>query len=270
MKKLLTILFLTVFSWSCTPRPDVTTPEMAESLLKIRGFHKTDEDFFKAIKQRDARAVKLFLQAGQPANTRSRQGETALTVAAAQSDVATVRHLAETADLNERDASGNMPLFVALKTRREEIFDFLLAKGADPNSSGTAVNARNQSVLYVAVLRRNTETIEKLLAKGADPNRPDDGGSLPLYEFVVSRAPDMRLFRMILEKTSDVNLPDSHQTTLLTYAVKNPLLPDDVRREMIKSLLEKGADAGLKDKYGKTARDWAKERGLTETIEMLR
>jgi ankyrin repeat protein len=43
-----------------------------------------------------------------------------------------------------------------------------------------------------------------------------------------------------------------------------------VRREIIKSLLEKGADKRIKDKAGKTALDWAKERKITEAIELLK
>jgi ankyrin repeat protein len=270
MGKLLTILVLMVFSLACAPRSDETTPEMAQNLLKIRGFNYTEGDFFKAIRQADAPAVKLFLQAGINPNARNSQGETALTVAAAYSDVATVRHLAEKADVNERDGQGSMPLFVALKRQRDEIFDFLLEKGADPNSDGTSVNAKNQSVLYVAILRNKMNVVVKLLDKGADPNRTDDARTLPLYEIVVSYAPNMLIFERLLEKTTDVNLQDSDRATLLIYAVKNPRVNDAVRREMIKSLMEKGADPNLKDRFGKSALDYAKERKTAEIVEMLK
>lgn len=271
MKKLLTILPLAIALFAaCGARSDETTPEMAQSLLKVRGFHFTEEDFFKAIRQTDARAVKLFLQAGINPNARSKQGETAMTAAAAYADVPTVKLLAEKADLNERDAPGNMPLFVALKKTRDDIFDFLLDKGADPNSSGTARNAKDQSVLYVAVLREKTDAVKKLLDKGADPNRPDAAGSLPLYEIIVARMPDMEVFRMLMAKTTDVNKQDTDRATLLIYAIKNPRLTAETRREMIKSLLEKGADKNLRDKNGKTALDWAKERKIAEAIEMLK
>ncbi|HVE58105.1 MAG TPA: ankyrin repeat domain-containing protein [Pyrinomonadaceae bacterium] len=270
MKKILTLILLVIFSFGCGPRSDETTPEMAQSLLKVRGFNFTEEEFFKAIKQADAPAVKLFLQSGINPNARTKQGETAMTVAAAYSDVPTLKILTEKADINEHDALGNTPLFVALKKPRDEIFDYLLEKGADPNSDGTAKNAKNQSVLYVAVLRDKTDAVKKLLEKGADPNRTDDAGSLPISEIILTYSPNMEAYKMILEKMTDVNKQEVGGSTLLIYASKNARLYPDVRREIIKSLLEKGADKRIKDKAGKTALDWAKERKITEAIELLK
>lgn len=270
MKKILTFILLIIFSLACGARSDETTPEMAQSLLKVRGFNFTEEEFFKAIKQADAPAVKLFLQSGMNPNVRNKQGETAMTVAAAYSDVPTVKILAEKADINERDGLGNMPLFVALKKPRDDIFDYLLEKGADPNSDGNAKNAKNQSVLYVAVLREKTDIIKKLLEKGADPNRTDEAGSFPISEIILNYQPDMESFRLMLAKMTDVNKQETDGSTLLIYTAKNVRLPVEARREMIKSLLDKGADKKIKNKAGKTALDWAKERKITEAIEMLK
>jgi hypothetical protein len=93
MNKLLIILLLVIFSFACGARSDETTPEMAQSLLKMRGFSYTEEDFFKAIKQADAQAVRLFLQAGMNPKARTKPGETTLTYAAANADVPTVKVL---------------------------------------------------------------------------------------------------------------------------------------------------------------------------------
>ena len=42
------------------------------------------------------------------------------------------------------------------------------------------------------------------------------------------------------------------------------------RVENVKILLEAGADPGLKDKMGKTALDWAKEKENQELVVLLR
>jgi len=273
MKYLFTfLLFATVFFGltACGARSEETTPEMAQSLLKVRGYNFTEDDFFKAIKQADAPAVKLFLQSGINPNARTKQGETAMTFAAALADVPTIKHLAEKADLNERDALGNTPLFAAIKKPRDEIFEYLLEKGADPNSDGNAVNAKNQSVLYVATIRRKSDFIKKLLEKGADPNRADDAGALPISELILGYQPDLQAFKMMLAKMTDVNKQEKDGSTLLIYAAKNARLATETRREMINSLIEKGADKNLKDKNGKTALAWSKERKITEAIEMLK
>lgn len=270
MLKILTI-FLILFSFACGARSDETTPEMAQSLLKVRGFNYTEDDFFKAIRQADAPAVKLFLQAGMNPNARNKLGETVMTFAAANADVPTVKILVENkADINERDANGNQPLFAAAKKPRDEIFEYLLDKGADPNSTGNAKNAKNQSVLYVAVLREKTDFIKKLLEKGANPDLTDEAGSLPISEIILSFKPNMEAFRAILAKMTDVNKQEKNGSTLLIYAAKNADLPDDAQREIIRSLLEKGADKNIKDKEGKTALDWAKQRKITLAIEMLK
>lgn len=243
---------------------------MAQILLKIRGYNYADEEFFKSLKQGDAASVKLFLQSGINPNARNSQGETALTYAAAYSDLPTVKNLAEKADLNERDAPGNMPLFVAIKKPRDDIFENLLDNGCDPNSDGNAVNAKHQSALYVAAIRRKSDFIKKLLEKGADPNKADDAGSLPVSELVLSYSPDMEAFRAMLTKMTDVNKQEKDGSTLLIYAAKNARISADKQREIINSLLEKGADKNLKDKPGKTALAWAKERKITEAVEMLK
>jgi ankyrin repeat protein len=253
MKKIITLIFLVIFTFACGARSDETTPEMAQSLLKVRGFYFTEEDFFKAIKQADAPAVKLFLQSGINPNARNKQGETAMTFAAAYSDIPTLKILTEKADLSEHDALGNTPLFVALKKPRDEIFEYLLEKGADPNSDGTSKVAKFQSVLYVAVLREKTDTVKKLLEKGADPNRADDANSMPISQIILDYSPDMDVFRMLLEKMTEVNKQETGGSTLLIYASKNARLYPDVRREIIKSLLEKGADKRIKDKAGKNS-----------------
>lgn len=271
MLKFLTIILSAFLFVSCGARSDDTTPEMAQSLLKFRGYNFTEEDFFKALKQADPPSVKLFFQGGMKANLRNKEGETALTYAAAYGDVPTVKMLVENgADINERDANGNQPLFVAIKKNRDAIFEYLLDKDADPNSTGNTVNAKNQSVLYVAVLRRKRDFIQKLLDKGVDPNLGDDVGSLPLSEVILGFPPDMETFKAILAKMKDVNHQEKNGATLLIYAAKNADLPDDAQREMIRLLLEKGADKSLKDKEGKTALKWAQERKLKAAIDALK
>jgi ankyrin repeat protein len=270
MKKILTILLLVVFSFACGARSDETTPEMAQSLLKVRGFNFSEDEFFKAISQSDAPAVKLFLQGGIKPNVKNKKGETALTYAAEHADGSTLKNLIEKANINEPDDLGNMPLFVALKTKHEENFNFLLDNNADPNSNGTANNIKNQSVLYVAVILQKTDIIRKLLDKGADPNMSDSGGAFPVSEQILYSSPNIEVIKMLLDKMKDVNKQETNGATLLIYASKNSKMPSDTQKEIIKMLLDKGADKKLKDKNGKTALDWAKERKNTAAIEALK
>ena len=270
MKKILSILLLLVIAAGCGARSDETTPEMAQRLIKLRGFDHTEEGFFQAIKAKDAAVVKLFLQSGIDANAKNKNGETALTYAVVNSDLDTIGNLIEKADLNLRDNLGNTPLFTALKKQNFEVFNFLLEKNADPNSSGAVGNLKNQSVLYVAVLIDRPDIIRQLLDRGADPQQADSGGSVPVSEQIIARSPNLETIQMILDKMSNVNQPEMDGSTLLIYAAKNKQMSAGNRQEIIKRLLAKGADKNLKDKNGKTALDYAKENKQPEAVELLK
>lgn len=264
------IALLFVGLTACGARADETSPEMAQSLLKIRGYNFNEEEFFKAIRQSDSAAVKLFLQGGIDPNLKNKAGETALTFAAVNANVVVLKVLAEKADLNLPDRNANTPLYIALKKEKYENFYFLLDVGADPNSFGTVRGVTNQSVLYVAVLLNKTADVKKLLDKGANPDFADSDGSIPLSEEVLARTPNMEVTKMLLEKSKNVNIPDKTGSTVLHYIAQNTFMPRENLIEIIKGLLAKGADKTLKDKKGKTALDWAKEKNNKEAIELLK
>ncbi|MBK8150753.1 MAG: ankyrin repeat domain-containing protein [Acidobacteria bacterium] len=270
MRKQLILLFLLAVAVAgCGARSTETTPEMAQSLLKARGFNFTEDDFFKALKQSEAANVKLFLQAGMDPNVRNKTGDTALTFAVLNSTVETLKILSEKADLNLKDGAERTPLYAALKNERFENFDFLLEKGADPNSTGTVGKTKGQTVLYVAVLLNKPSTIKKLLDKGANPDQPDADGAVPISEHAMATRADLEVVKMLLEKTKNINVPESDGTTVLMFVAQNTKISRADLKEMIKLFLEKGADKSLKNKEGKTALDLAKKTQNKEAIELL-
>ncbi len=264
-----TCLIFVALAAACGGRSLETTPEMAQSLLKARGFNFTQDEFFKALRQSESSDVALFLQAGMDPNVRNEKGETALTFAAANSNVETVKVLAAKADLNIKDGADNMPLFVALKKQKYDNFDHLLSAGADPNSTGTAGNTKKQSVLYVAILQNRMANIKKLIEKGADPDQPDADGAVPISEHAIAPLADLEVVKLLLSKTRNINIPEGDGSTVLMYAAGNTKMPRSDLKEIIRLLLEKGADKSMKDKDGKTALDRAKKAKNTEAIELL-
>lgn len=264
---LISLLVVTIAA--CGPRATETTPEMAQSLLKARGFNFNEDDFFKALKQSEAANVKLFLQGGMNPNVRNKAGETALTFAAVNSTVETVKVLAEKADLNLRDGNDGMPLFVALKNQKFENFEFLLDKGADPNSTGTAGRTKNQTVLYVAILLNKKAFVKKLLDKGANPDQADADGAIPLAEHAIATRSDLEVVKMLVEKMQNINQAEKDGMTVLMFLAGNTKIPRDQLKEMMTLFLQKGADKSIKNKEGKTALDLAKKANNKEAIELL-
>lgn len=275
MKKTFTFLILTsllILLGGCGPRSDETTPEMAQSMLKVKGYNFTEEDFFRAIKLNEARIVRTFLQAGMDPNVQNKEGETALTYALQYADDLPARVLIEQADINMRDRLGNSPIHLALRKNKNEIFKMLLEKGADVNVPGRAnEKTRDQSVLYVAVARNDEALVRDLLERGADPNKADSAGSLPLVEAVVDAGPNPEIVKMLLEKGADVNKAEQENgATALIFIAQNEGATAGQREEIVKLLLAKGADKSIKENEGKTALDWARKKKHQETVDLLK
>ncbi|MBA3632903.1 MAG: ankyrin repeat domain-containing protein [Acidobacteria bacterium] len=271
-KKILIILWISAIAfmtYGCQ-RSDDTTPEMAQSILKLRGFNFTEADFLRAVKLEDAVAVKGFLQAGINPNAKNEKGETALTAAIETGEPKTIRLLLDTADINMRDDLGNSPLHLALKKNEMDVFESLLEKNADVNVPGKGERANNQSVLYVAVYRNDEDLVKKLLERGANPNLADSDGALPLSEAVLGSDVNPEIVKMLLDKGANPDIQEKNKATALIYIAANAQTTAHKRRQVIKMLLEKGADKSIKDEKGNTALDWAKKNGNKEVVEILK
>jgi uncharacterized protein len=233
---------------ACGPRSDDTTPEMAERLLKLRGYFFTQQDFFKAIRLGDGRAVKAFLQGGMDPNVRDPDGRSALNFALENTDASMIEPLMQKADLVSIDGAGNTPVFMALKYGHQEIFDRLLATGADINSTGQSGVVGKQTLLQLAVQKRDARMVRALLEKGADPNRADDRGTVPLFETVTGETPNLELIDLLIDKGADINRanPETGSTALL-YTAANFRMRSDSKLQAIRALLEKGADPNKQD-----------------------
>jgi uncharacterized protein len=71
------------------------------------------------------------------------------------------------AEMNDADAWGVSATTLAAHAGFEEMVEFLLDKGADPNAAAAGFTA-----LHAAVMHRDEKMVAALLAHGADPNAP--------------------------------------------------------------------------------------------------
>jgi ankyrin repeat protein len=94
--------------------------------------------------------------------------ETALLFAARVGDVASATLLvAAGANVNDADAWGISAVTLAAHSGFQEVVEFLLDKGADPNAAGPGFTG-----LHEAVMRRDERMVAALLTHGADANMP--------------------------------------------------------------------------------------------------
>ena len=95
-------------------------------------------------------------------------GDTALMFAARVGDLGSAKLLvAAGANVNDADAWGVSATVLAAHAGHRELVEFLLEKGADPNSAAAGFTA-----LHEAIMRRDEKMVTALLARGADPNAP--------------------------------------------------------------------------------------------------
>lgn len=95
-------------------------------------------------------------------------GETALMFAARTGDIDSAKLLvAAGAHVNDTDAWGVSATTLAVHSGLRDLAEFLLNKGADPNTAGPGFTA-----LHEAIMRRDETMVKDLLDHGADPNTP--------------------------------------------------------------------------------------------------
>lgn len=147
----------------------ITACSQSPALIELRQRHidYTEESFIKYVEKGDKSVVDLFLTAGMSPDAKSKEGISALTIAArgGHTEIVTLL-LAKEADVNAKDKDGYTTLSIAATNARAEIVTLLLAKGADVN----AKDNEGWTALMKAARLGNTDVVKILIDKGADVN----------------------------------------------------------------------------------------------------
>jgi ankyrin repeat protein len=229
--------------------------------------------------------------------------------AARVGDLASAKLLvASGANVNDQDARGISTLVMAAHSGFRELVEFLLAKGADPNSATAGFTA-----LHEAIMRRDEALVRTLLAGGADPHtrlqtwtptrrqssdlhfEPELVGATPFW--LAARFVQPNVMRLLVELGADplfVHRSDrvvdgregrayEHKyeaTTALMAAVGMGgggtawVPPDRSQREAlaletVKLAVELGVDVNAMNADGRTALDAAKTLKFETVVDFL-
>lgn len=155
-----------------------------------------------------------------------------------------------------KNNNGETPLFQAVATDDDHIIAELLMVGADPK----IVTKNHETILSRAITSRASfDVVITLLAGGAEVN-PLPPTISPLI-LVMTTAAHYEYFEALLQSgVNPMGNPKDNQIPILTAAAKSP-------PEMLKRLMQVGADIAVQDAQGKNALDIAKQhRRLTTEL----
>ncbi len=207
--------------------------------LGKRGGHHS-QDLVDASIQGNPKRVERLLKQGADVNSRDSSRQTGLLHAARQGRTEVVRILLiHGADINAKDRHGYTALMNACNSGRTEIVKLLLDRGADPNARDKA----GRTALMAAAMQGRVEAVKMLLARGADLAAKDKFGMT-----AVSSASDPKVRDLLAQRSAEAagDTIEQKNKALIRAAMKG-------QWELVKRLLEKGADINAKGKGGVTA-----------------
>jgi ankyrin repeat protein len=207
------IFVLAIFSSGCRKGADAARLQLAQMNIPF-----TEAAFIDTARQGDTSALTLFLDAGMSAETKSYDGQTALSVAALSNQADALKLLLmRGADPDGKDKHGGTPLMTACWKGNPETVDALLAHAADLNLQA----ANGMSALMFASWDDHAQIVETLLEKGADPALSDRVGWTALMRAVFKGHANTA--KVLLERGADVSAEGDDRMTALKIAQERQL-----------------------------------------------
>ncbi|CAK8998212.1 Ankyrin-2 (ANK-2) (Ankyrin-B) (Brain ankyrin) (Non-erythroid ankyrin) [Durusdinium trenchii] len=196
--------------------------------------------------------LKELLVAGATKEVQDNEGLTPLLLAAARGHVEIVKELIQAGASNDvKDNAGRTALHFAAREGHMEIVKELLAAGATKDVQDN----EGHTVLHSAAKEGHAEIVKELLAAGATKEIQDNNGKT---------AADLAWKE---GETEIVELLEDPAETLARWTVLKAA--EKGRLDVLKALLEQGADKDLKDDEGKTALYWAVQKDSMQMVQAL-
>ncbi|SEL36522.1 Ankyrin repeat [Aquimarina amphilecti] len=230
-------------------RPDVVTDDGINPLHAI------------AFKNKEQEIFNYFIEKGVDINQANKKGDTPFANAVSRNDLESVKYLITyVKDINQSNKSGITPLMTAVQRNTFDVINLLLDKGANTKVKDVEGN----SLAYYVLKSYNKEKPEEfdkkivlLQEKGVNLKEPQADGETLWH--LAAKENDLTL----LKKIEKLNIPlneknDEGNTALHLAAMKAN------KTNVLKFLLENGADKNIQTSFKETVFDLASENELLQ------
>jgi ankyrin repeat protein len=163
--------------------------------------------------------VRLLLSHGADPKAVDKDGVGFLRIAYGQGDAA-LEQAARTAGLEctRLEQLGDEPVLTALGSGDKDLIATVFRLGASPNEL-IKMESAHVPAMGLLAFAGATPPIQILLDHGANPNVKSDRGFTPLMMAAAADTPDLELIRMLVQKGADVNARDQKGRTVLDWAL---------------------------------------------------
>lgn len=165
---------------------------------------------------------------------------------------------ADPALLNARDETGRTPLHWAARGDAPAILTLLVERGADVS----AADSSGSVALHGVASRGNIDGLKLLVAKGANVNAVNAGQKTPLHVAALAGKSDAA--RWLAANGANLEARDDYQRTALVLASREMAGID-----MVRTLLDLGANIDSTDRFGDNALSLAVWRGTADVVDLL-
>lgn len=225
-----------------------------ENLLHLISWGNKDTDLFNH-----------FMDAGLDINLQDNEGNTPFMNASARNSLEIVELLSDSVeDFDLKDGKGRSALTHAVSRNQPEVVKLLLEKGAD----ASAIDKKGNTLAYYLMGNYNAKSPEAfeskwvLLSKaGVSLADAQHDGNTLLH--LAAKDNDMAFLKRLEEFGIDINKKNDEGNTALHLAAMST-----GNTEILKYLIEQGADVTLKTDFEETVYDLAKENELLQQQEI--